>query len=185
VSETHFTADLHIGHDFMSKLRGFDDVATHDEWLMDTWNANIKPRDEVWFLGDFRMGQCSQERAREFFHKLHGIKHMVRGNHDPKWVTELGWSSVHDIVRRKFNGRSYIMCHYPLLTWQNAHHGAYHLHGHSHGNLTAPESTRMDVGIDCHPERRPFTLSEIEAILDNRTYDFVDHHRDDDTKESK
>ena len=179
MTETHFTADAHFGHPFVAGIRGFESHLDHDEWLLTTINEAVGPRDEVWFLGDFRMGQCDQERANRIFRSLHGRWNLVVGNHDPRWITEMGWSSVHQMVRRRFNRRTYIMCHYPLLTWENAHYGSWHLHGHSHGNLDANPTTRMDVGIDSHPERRPFSLPEIEAILSDRTYDPVDHHERD------
>jgi hypothetical protein len=38
----------------------------------------------------------------------------------------------------------------------------------------------MDVGIDCHPQHRPFSLEEVQEILSQRTYDYVDHHRKED-----
>lgn len=69
------------------------------------------------------------------------------------------------------------MCHYPFLTWNKAHHGAWMLHGHSHGNLRAPETTRMDVGIDTRDDFAPYSFDEIEKIMSKRSYLIVDHHK--------
>lgn len=178
MSETFFSADLHLRHKFMAELRGWtrETVEEHDEWLIDTWNTTIGRRDTVWFLGDFTFARKGE--SAKLFARLNGSKHLIVGNHDPSHVRRLPWASVSDLKRVSHDGQTIILCHYPLLTWQNAHHGTWHLHGHSHGNLRAPESTRMDVGIDCHPERRPFHADEVTAVLGGRSYDFVDHHED-------
>lgn len=174
---TWFSADLHLRHKFMAELRGWTrgTVAEHDEWLIDTWNRTISPMDEVWFLGDLTFAR--KEEAPKLFRALNGRhKHLIAGNHDPAHVRRLPWASVSDLKRISVQGQTIILCHYPMLTWQNAHHGTWHLHGHSHCNLRAPASTRLDVGIDCHPERRPFSFDEVAAILTTRTYDYIDHH---------
>jgi len=174
MNEVFFTADTHFGHRFMAEWRGFASLEEHDEFVLEQWNATVDPKDEVWFLGDFSFAK--KEENPRIFHALNGRKHLVAGNHDPANVQELPWSSVNQIARRKFNGKRYVMCHFPMLTWQNAHHGALHLHGHTHGNLRAPESTRLDVGWDCHPESRPFSLSEVESAFEHLVYDYIDHH---------
>lgn len=155
--------------------RGFgDDLAMHDETLITAWNNNIRPNDEVWLLGDFTFHKKEVHPA--LFARLNGKKHLVVGNHDPRNVRDLPWESVHDLVGRRFAGHKFIMCHYPMLTWANAHAGVWHLHGHSHGNLSGPLSTRLDVGVDNHSELRPFHLDEVISILSTRTYHEVDHH---------
>lgn len=177
MSEVHFTADTHFRHKFMADLRGFgrENLDRHDEVLVENWNSVVGPRDTVYFLGDFTFAKATESPG--IFKRLNGRhKHLIRGNHDPHHVVNLGWSSVNDLLRTSFDGQSIVMCHYPMLTWQNAHHGAWHLHGHSHGNLQGPTSTRMDVGVDCHPQFRPFSLEEVVTTLSARKYDYIDHH---------
>lgn len=171
---TWFTSDPHFGHKFMANYRDFPDVPTHDEFLVDAWNSRVQKHDEVWVLGDFSFH--NQLVVDDFFHRLNGVKNLVIGNHDAAKVVDLPWASKHHLVQRSFEGQKFVMCHYPMLTWQNAHRGVLHLHGHTHGNLQAPESTRMDVGVDLHPEFAPFSLEEVMSILGEREYDFVDHH---------
>ena len=51
------------------------------------------------------------------------------------------------------------------------------LHGHTRGLLQEPEpTTRLDVGIDTHPEFRPYSLDEIIAFMVDRSYHAVDGH---------
>jgi len=172
--ETFFTADLHFGHHMMSKLRGFETLEEHDEFVVGQWNATIGRRDEVWFLGDLSFAPA--EETERLFNSLNGRKHLVRGNHDPNRVVNLQWDTVHDMVRRRFDGVSYFMCHYPMLTWPNAHHGTRHLHGHSHNNLrNQSTTTRLDVGFDCN-SLTPFSLDEVGRRFENLTYLKIDHH---------
>lgn len=180
MNEVWFTSDTHFGHRFMADLRGFDPynyvegLREHDETLVQRWNERVKHGDEVWVLGDFSFQ--NDFRLNQTFMSLNGKKHLVVGNHDKSKVVKLPWSSVHDLTMRSFQGQKFVMCHYPMLTWQNAHRGVFHLHGHTHGNLQAPPSTRMDVGIDLHPELAPFHLDEVLDFMSKVEYDFVDHH---------
>lgn len=169
-----FSADLHFGHHWMAtKHRRWGTVEWHDAALIDEWNDTIGQNDEVYFLGDFsfhRRAECAG-----IWHQLNGNKHLIVGNHDPKHIEQLPWVSVSQIKRVKRDGQSIYCCHYPMLTWPNAHHGTWHLHGHSHGNLQAPESTRMDVGYDAIG-KVAISWDEVAEIMASRTYDFVDHH---------
>lgn len=169
-----FSADLHFGHKWMALThRHWGSVYTHDNALMDEWNDTIGPHDEVYYLGDFSF--ASKQLTTDIWHRLNGHKHLVVGNHDPKYVEQLPWVTVSHIKRVKYEGQSMWCCHYPMLTWPNAHHGTWHLHGHSHGNLRAPESTRIDVGYDAIG-KVAISVDEVRTILSQRTYDFIDHH---------
>lgn len=111
--------------------------------------------------------------------RLNGNICLIKGNHDrlkPEVRDRFCW--VKDYYESKTeDGRKIVMCHYPFLTWNKAHHGAWMLHGHSHGNLRAPETTRMDVGIDTRDDFAPYSFDEIEKIMSKRSYLIVDHHK--------
>ena len=71
--------------------------------------------------------------------------------------------------------RHLVLFHYPMLTWDRAHYGSWHLHGHCHGSLDPKfVSTRMDVGWDVW--RRPISYEDIKRHLKDREYVVVDHH---------
>jgi calcineurin-like phosphoesterase family protein len=175
--ETFFTADLHFGHANILRhhpSRPGDDVEAMAEAIIERWNATVGRGDEVWLLGDFSF-ETPEDKARTF-HRLHGRKHLIVGNHDNNATKRLPWTSVGELHTWKAKPNKAVLCHYPLLTWNGAHHGVWMLHGHSHGFLAPSITTRMDVGIDCNPEFRPFHLDEIVEIMSCRTYDAVDHH---------
>jgi calcineurin-like phosphoesterase family protein len=69
-----------------------------------------------------------------------------------------------------------------MTTWAEAHHGTFHLHGHSHGMLTDQRPRRMDVGVDPTGKgeaRRwgtPLSAEEVLEKLAGEEYVAVDHH---------
>lgn len=79
--------------------------------------------------------------------------------------------------------KTQVICfsHYAMRVWNKSHRGNWMLHGHSHGSLPDYELKQnkfktMDVGIDTHPEFRPYSLAEIAAIMDKREILKIDHH---------
>jgi calcineurin-like phosphoesterase family protein len=175
---TFFTADLHFGHTRIIEFhpdRG-DTLDEMHERIIDGWNSVVQSGDDVWVLGDFAMGVLDQ--SLRFFHRLKGSKHLVAGNHDGnRTKKELSWASIHDYREWRQKPHKAVLSHYPMLTWNGAHHGVWMLHGHSHGLLGPTATTRMDVGIDTHPEFRPYSVDEIAEIMSQREYIPVDAHR--------
>ena len=116
-----------------------------------------------------------------------GDWHWLLGNHDRKLPADLAklFASVEHYKRLKVGGQALILFHYPIMSWHGMHRGAWHLHGHCHGNLReychacrAPTVTRrMDVGIDTHPAYMPYHYDEIAAMLGSvGEPTAVDHH---------
>ena len=75
------------------------------------------------------------------------------------------------------------LSHFASRVWDKSHHGSWNLYGHSHGTLSeyGPESNTdkykaMDVGIDTHPEFRPYHFDEIAKIMNTRIALQADHH---------
>ena len=156
-----FTSDTHFGDHRTLNIwkRAFASVAEMDAALVEAWNAAVAPGDEVWHLGDFarRAGDVPALLAR-----LHGVKHLVRGNNDPPAACEAeGWASVRDYAELELDGRSLVLCHYPFRSWNGQHRGVLNFHGHSHGRLK-PIPRQYDVGVDVH-RWRPVTLAQILA----------------------
>lgn len=176
---TWFTADLHFGHANILKhhpTRGADMDDMHGR-LVSNWNQSVKQGDDVFVLGDFFLGRQSDDvGASGWFHALRGRKHLIVGNHDSGPTLRLPWSSINHLREWKQKPHRAVLCHYPLLTWNGAHHGVWMLHGHSHGLLRAQATTRMDVGVDTHPEFRPYHLDEVVELMAQRAYVPVDGH---------
>jgi calcineurin-like phosphoesterase family protein len=149
MTKTWFTSDTHFGHARIIELarRPFVDVHAMNESMIRAWNERVAPDDTVWHLGDFGLG--SDETIEETFHRLHGVKHLVIGNHDAeREVTlNLAWASVNLIATITVDGQKISMCHYPMKSWPMARKGAIHLFGHMHGRLKGTNRS-LDVGTD-------------------------------------
>lgn len=173
-----FSADPHFGHRAMllycAGRAVFDSVEAMNETLVMRWNQRVAPRDEVYLLGDVSFMPTA--KTKELLLRLNGRLHLVAGNHDPKQIRKLDrWESVSDYLERRIDGQKLIMSHYPMLTWKNAHHGSWMLHGHSHGNIVET-TTRTDVGIDTTTDLAPISWPEVQDRMKGRTYAPVDHH---------
>ncbi|HEX8239042.1 MAG TPA: metallophosphoesterase family protein [Allosphingosinicella sp.] len=155
----YFTSDSHFGDHRTLNIwkRPFAGVAEMDSALIECWNSAVGPGDEIWHLGDFAR---RPDDVPTLLERLHGVKHLVRGNNDPAGTTaEAGWASVHDYAEIEVEGRRLVLCHYPFRTWNGQHKGAINLHGHSHGRLK-PLPRQIDVGVDVWGWR-PVRLEEM------------------------
>ena len=64
-----------------------------------------------------------------------------------------------------------VLCHYAMRVWPHHAQGAWHLYGHSHGNLPdEPLALSLDVGVDTH-EFRPWHFDEIQAVMQPKAVD--------------
>ena len=112
---TWFTVDTHFGHTrivdptFGTPRAQFASIEAHDEALIANWNAVVAPGDTVWHLGDFSY-KCHPRRERAIFDRLHGVKHLVRGNHDRD--AGLPWASIRDVRQVIVEGTRIWLSHY-------------------------------------------------------------------------
>jgi calcineurin-like phosphoesterase family protein len=162
MGKTWFTSDTHFGHALTTRLRGFETSQEQDDTLIASWNAVVRPGDEVWHLGDFGH-RASGEHLRHVFQKLNGNKHLIRGNHDSHRALGLSWASVHDLHQIAVDGQRIVLCHYGLRSWPASHRGAIMLFGHSHGRLPGYSNT-MDVGVDA-VGFAPIDINQVRARL--------------------
>lgn len=175
-----FTSDMHFGHARVIEYckRPFPHVDAMNEAIVERWNARVQPRDYVYILGDVAL--CKPEIALLFLRRLAGQKFLVFGNHDKAQRKDYERSGIFqwcaDLRKIKVGEQSIVLCHFPLLTWEKAHHGAWMLHGHCHGSLKPdPRALRLDVGVDCH-DFAPISFDEVSAIMAKRAFKPVDHH---------
>lgn len=154
-----FTSDHHFGHANIIAhcKRPFRDTAEMEETMIARWNEVVAKGDRVYYLGDlfsFKPREMDLDHARSIRMQLNGDITLVRGNHDVQpWLFDVMYAPPLmqiNYLTIKADGRHVVLFHYPIESWDGMHHGAVHLHGHSHGQLSRRIRNRFDVGVDCH-----------------------------------
>lgn len=161
-----FTSDTHYGHRRILEYshRPFPTVEQMGEEMVQNWNDYVTDDATVFHLGDFAIGPWRQTHA--IMSRLRGRIRYVFGNHDHdirgRPALHGRFTSIHDMIQIKVRDadahggyQRITLCHFALETWNKAHRGAWHLHGHSHSSL-APRGKRLDVGVDAVAALRAF-----------------------------
>ena len=191
MSKTFVTSDTHFNHESIIRhcQRPYRDVTEMNEDMIAEWNSVVGPNDTVWHLGDFAYPWKTEGHISfdELGDRLNGTKHLIIGNHDKETMKGGGtkakdhpmWTSAMPYEELKFGKSRFVLCHYPLETWRNAHHGWFHLHGHCHGSLKRLIPHRLDVGVDTRDSFAPYNLEELRDFFDaQEDYNPQDHHGD-------
>jgi len=180
---TWFTADQHFAHTRIIEYvrRPFSSVEEMDSSMIQRWNERVRPEDVVYHLGDFTL---SNYKGFEYYlNQLNGTIFFIPGGHDKRWmdsyrkdVVDKKFTVVSPLITIKAKDVELVLCHYALLTWEKAHYGTIHLHGHSHGNLGcigrsqegsgAKPGFRLDVGVDCN-NFYPVSITDILNRIDS------------------
>lgn len=180
--DVFFTSDPHFFHKSMvdMKRRPFTSVDEMNEVLVANWNSVVGKNSIIYVLGDVSFG--SPEETHRLLERLNGNKRLILGNHDgSKMVDKVyrhHFMTICDRMRVKFLDikEEVVLDHFPLLTWDKAHYGAWHLHGHSHGSMRYPfEGKILDVGVDVH-NFTPINVVKVFNYMHNRPIHTLDHH---------
>lgn len=180
-----FTSDTHFKHRSMTEKgwRPFENIEVHDETLIDNWNDWVRPKDEVWHLGDY--SETDTAGALLYLPRLHGEIHLIAGNHDPCWpghrrghrhqraFLDAGFASVQAFTRRRIGQYTLLLSHFPFRgdhtaesrydQWRLRDEGEWLLHGHVH-EAWKVNGRQINVGVDVW-DWAPVGIHQIEAIL--------------------
>ncbi len=213
--KTFVTADLHFGHENIlghQDNRGFSDIVEMNEHIVREWNNQVTDKDKVYVVGDFSFRMDLDDMAH-YMSRLQGELHLIKGNHDHDFwkAYEVMKANYHlgnrvkkpdqiiihrdRIVDLKHGGHKYVMCHYPMETWDGAYREirqskqsdqlqeiflkhcpfpgfkakgrrVYHLHGHQHGKGFLVKD-RIDVGWDA-TGNVVTNLDDIPAMIEDQ-----------------
>ena len=163
----YYIADLHFGDERVMRLAGrpFADAAQMDREMTDRWNRRVTDEDEIYILGDFAY---SDEIACAVLRQLNGRKHLILGNHDSVLSKSLVlFESVGTITKISDDGKTVVLCHYPLLSYEDSIYGGYQVFGHIHNNpndiateLQKQLVRSLHAGVDV-TDFEPRTLNEL------------------------
>lgn len=162
------TSDTHFGHKNVLKFDNspFFTIEEQDNAIVENWNSVVGPNDEVFHLGDFALSSVSY--AENIFNRLNGKIYLIKGNHEKTALDRRlrsRFQFVRDYFELKDNKETFCLFHYPIHEWNKCHHGAYMLHGHTHGHDTYSEDyKRLNMGIMLH-NFFPLSLDEIREKL--------------------
>ena len=131
MSIVRFIADLHLGHEFVAKHRGFASIEEHDEHIIKQWNSVVHKRDLTYILGDVTMEKTD---SYPLLKRLNGQKKVVLGNHDrPAHVSELLKYVQCVSGMEKYKG--IWLSHCPVHPMELEYRVPRNIHGHIHGKL--------------------------------------------------
>jgi calcineurin-like phosphoesterase family protein len=172
----YFASDLHLGDKNIIKYekRPFSSVDEMNEAIISNFASVVGPKDDLWMVVDFVKG-ANTYLEEGLFRRVPGRKHLIPGNHDRDTIKKMAdWASVDGLVEMKADGQPVTLCHYPLMTWNGAHHGgddpsilSIQIFGHIHG-LTRGWWRAVNVSVDVW-DFMPVTIEQIrQRSAENR-----------------
>lgn len=169
----YYISDTHFYHKGVIKLEGrsFTDVDLMNQTLIDNWNTTVTNEDTIYFLGDFAY-KCNQNKATAILKQLNGRKIFIKGNHDKRtWLERIKQEGLiedyFDYLEIEDEGRSVILCHYPLHSWNRLYRGSYHLYGHVHQNTVRNENWQKNrYNVSC--EVTNYTPKTLDQLIKER-----------------
>lgn len=141
-------SDPHWSHYYSIEMerRPFFSSDQMDDRLIELWNSVVKDDDITIINGDLQVGRGRS--LSKIFRKLNGIKLIVPGNHDDKFVYEYPFlCKIGEIdpekvkilpktfvLKNAWKGKDFVFCHFPLNRWEGqfSDNPSIHLHGHVH-----------------------------------------------------
>ncbi len=173
MSNTFLIADTHFGHAgvcrFMnedgSKLRPWDDPSHMDEALIANWNAEVKPQDKVYLLGDAVINR----RALPTLGRLNGRKILVKGNHDVFRLAEYT-HYFDDILGLGILG-DYALSHVPIHADSLVERWSGNIHGHLHSKSVVKQNGEIDSRYFCvSVEQTNYRPMHIDDVIRHMRY---------------
>lgn len=170
----------------ISATRDFATIEEMNDRLVNGINNSVGQDDTLIMLGDVSFGGF--DNIEIFLNRLVCKNiHLILGNHDHhidsnREDIQSKFLSVNHYLEVKIGDKNFVLCHYPLQSWNGLNKGVIHLHGHVHhpNNRKFGNGKKMDVGVDGNG-MDPYSIDEIIKIMDKRpTFSDMDddHHLD-------
>jgi len=169
------------------QTRDFKTIEQMNESIVSGINSVVGQDDILIHLGDFSFGGF--ENIKIFRDRIVCKEiHLILGNHDThieknrENIQEL-FTSVNHYTKLMYKLKTFVLFHYPVVSWDGLNKGHIHLHGHVHlpTSLRFGKGKKMDVGMDGHPTFGVYDMDDIIRMMEKR--DIVsdmlfDHHTD-------
>ena len=169
ISDPHFFHEniIHLCH------RPFRDVEEMNNVMADNWNRVVGPDDDVYIVGDFGYKATSQELIK-MIKSLNGHKHLIMGNHDRKALNDpeyrACYEDISDIKEVVDNGVRIVLCHYPIVEWNNFYRESWHFFGHIHNANSMAQSIMANIpkAVNIGAEYLDYTPRTAKYLMDTR-----------------
>jgi calcineurin-like phosphoesterase family protein len=202
-----FTSDTHYNHSNICRAttnwtsadnltRDFKSLEHMNDTIVNNINEIVGENDILIHLGDWSFGGF--EMVEEFRSRIICKNvHLVLGNHDEHIdrnkdnIQRLFTSVNHyinlDLRRPSMKGKGqmdkykFILCHFPIASWDGMNNGVIHAHGHVHlpPHQRIGNGKSLDVGVDGNG-LEPISLDEVVSLLKDQPIDKLclprDHH---------
>ena len=163
-------------------LRDFPTIEKMNSTIVNNFNQTIGQNDILFLIGAVGFG--GKESVGEFMKRLTCKNvYLIFGNHDRNIENNIdgvrGYFKSCDYYKEIYvDGQHIVLLHYAMRVWNKSHRGSLMLYGHSHGSLPDdPNALSIDVGVDTN-DMMPYSFEEIKKIMQKKTYQPIDHHRE-------
>ena len=154
----------------VGSTRDFETIEQMNERLVNGINNVVGQDDTLIMLGDVSFGGF--ENIGIFLDRLICKNiHLILGNHDhhienDRENIQSRFLSVQHYLEVNINDKNFVLCHYPLQSWNGLNKGVIHLHGHVHlpANRKFGNGKRLDVGVDGN-DMVPYSIDAIIKIM--------------------
>jgi calcineurin-like phosphoesterase family protein len=154
----------------VGSTRDFETIEQMNERLVNGINNVVGQDDTLIMLGDVSFGGF--ENIGIFLDRLICKNiHLILGNHDThiennRENIQSKFLSVQHYLEVNINDKNFVLCHYPLQSWNGLNKGVIHLHGHVHlpANRKFGNGKRMDVGVDGN-DMVPYSIDAIIRVM--------------------
>jgi calcineurin-like phosphoesterase family protein len=135
--------------------------------------AFLKP---VIYWGDGSPRHWPWEEIVEIIKSLNGNKVFILGNHDGMnliaalHVLKIKHHSILDLKIKdsELGVQPITLCHYPMLSWNQSHRGAWNIYGHHHGSKKDIENgltyRHLDVSVE-NQNYEPISFAEVKTKI--------------------
>lgn len=129
----YFTSDLHFGHKNIIRFdnRPFNDIEEMNKVLIENWNKVVSNIDTIYILGDMFWYKTD---TKHILQQLNGRKILIKGNHDDVKGIENYFEDIFNYLEIKYNHKTFILSHYPILIYNKQHSNGIMLYGHVHNS---------------------------------------------------
>lgn len=192
----YLTADLHLGHEKVAGLRGFDSAVEHDRHVMEALHYSMPARSTLYVLGDLCMDsqrKYALDRLWRFRALMGHTMHLVFGNHDAGHSMhrkarrrELqmeyleAFDTIGDSAVLRHNRENIFLNHFPYsgdhteedryAQWRLPDLGVKLIHGHTHQatptTLERPNQVCVSWEAWGYPVHLDQVMAEFEGVAD-------------------